>query len=167
MFIRDPGSDFFSIPDRNFFPSRILIKEFKHFNPTKWFLGSRKYDPDPDFLPIPDPGSRGQKGTGSRIRIRNTELKIMVNWPETQTSALFIKLIHLSALPIVKEPGIINHVWTITVYKNWWKMWIFIKIALASWKYIVEERESQWYSVINHNMRESSHSFAKYQQLAR
>jgi hypothetical protein len=24
--------------------------------------------------PIPDPGSRGQKGTGSRIRIRNTEL---------------------------------------------------------------------------------------------
>ncbi len=25
-------------------------------------------DPDSDFLPIPDPGSRGQKGTGSRIR---------------------------------------------------------------------------------------------------
>jgi hypothetical protein len=24
-------------------------------------------DPDPDFLPIPDPGSRGQKGIGSRI----------------------------------------------------------------------------------------------------
>jgi hypothetical protein len=29
-------------------------------------------DPDLDFSPIPDPGSRGQKGTGSRIRIRNT-----------------------------------------------------------------------------------------------
>jgi hypothetical protein len=29
-------------------------------------------DPDSDFLPIPDPGSRGQKGTGSRIRIHNT-----------------------------------------------------------------------------------------------
>ncbi len=29
-------------------------------------------DPDPVFLPIPDPGSRAQKGTGSRIRIRNT-----------------------------------------------------------------------------------------------
>ncbi len=34
--------------------------------------------PDPvpgseyDFLPIPDFGSRGQKGTGSQIRIRNT-----------------------------------------------------------------------------------------------
>jgi hypothetical protein len=26
-------------------------------------------NPDPDFLPIPDPGSRGQKGTGSRMRI--------------------------------------------------------------------------------------------------
>jgi hypothetical protein len=30
--------------------------------------GSRFPDPDADFLPIPDPGSRGQKGTGSRIR---------------------------------------------------------------------------------------------------
>jgi hypothetical protein len=28
-------------------------------------------DPDLDFLTIPDPGSRGQKGTGSGIRIRN------------------------------------------------------------------------------------------------
>jgi hypothetical protein len=87
--IRDvyPGSDFFPsrIPDPNFFHPgfRILIKEFKYFYPKKWFLSSRKYDPgcssricipdsDPDFLPIPDPGSRGQKGTGSRIRIRNT-----------------------------------------------------------------------------------------------
>jgi hypothetical protein len=26
-------------------------------------------DPDPDILPIPDPGSRGQKGTGSRILV--------------------------------------------------------------------------------------------------
>jgi hypothetical protein len=48
----------------------------------KVFLSSRKYDPgfssripDLDFLPIPHPGSRGQKGTGSRIRIRNTEWK--------------------------------------------------------------------------------------------
>jgi hypothetical protein len=65
-----------SIPDPG---SRIRIKEFKYFNPQKtkkWFLISRKYypscssripDPDADFLPIPDPGSRGQKGTGSRI----------------------------------------------------------------------------------------------------
>jgi hypothetical protein len=30
-------------------------------------------DPDPDFLPIPDLGSGGPKGTGSRIRILNTD----------------------------------------------------------------------------------------------
>jgi hypothetical protein len=55
--IQDPRSEFF--------PSRIRIKEFKIFNPKKWFLSSRKYDPgcsfripdlDPDFLSIPDPG---------------------------------------------------------------------------------------------------------------
>jgi hypothetical protein len=86
MFIPDPGSDFFPsrVLDPNFFHpgSRIRNKEFKCFNPKKWFVSSRKYDlgcssripdPDPDFLPIPDPGSRGQKGTGSRIRIRNTD----------------------------------------------------------------------------------------------
>ncbi len=27
------------------FPSRIRIKEFKYFNPKKWFLSSKKYDP--------------------------------------------------------------------------------------------------------------------------
>jgi hypothetical protein len=39
------------------------------------------WDPGPEIRdlrsgkkPIPDPGSRGQKGTGSRIRIRNTAL---------------------------------------------------------------------------------------------
>ncbi len=34
-----------------------------------WDPGSEIWDPE---KPIPDPGSRGQKGTGSRIRIRNT-----------------------------------------------------------------------------------------------
>jgi hypothetical protein len=84
MFIPDPGSEFFPsrIPDPNCLHpgSRILIKEFKYFNPKKgkkkWFLSSKKYDPgcssripdpDADFLPsripgskrhpIPDPGS--------------------------------------------------------------------------------------------------------------
>jgi hypothetical protein len=32
-------------------------------------------DPELDFLPIPDPGFRGQKSTGSRIR--NTFLNII------------------------------------------------------------------------------------------
>jgi hypothetical protein len=36
--------------------------------------GSRIFFPDPDFLSILDPGSRGQKGTGSRIRISNTDI---------------------------------------------------------------------------------------------
>ncbi len=37
-------------------------------------LGSGIRDPGSGIWkkPIPDPGSRGQKGTGSRIRIRNT-----------------------------------------------------------------------------------------------
>ncbi len=71
----------YSIPDPNFFHpgSRIHIKEFKYFNPKNCILSSRKYDPGCSsririlvFLPIPDPGSRDQNGTGSRIRIRNT-----------------------------------------------------------------------------------------------
>jgi hypothetical protein len=69
--VADPGClsriRLLSIPDPNCFHpgSRIRIKEFKYFNPKKWFLSCRKYDagcssqipdPDPDFLPIPDPG---------------------------------------------------------------------------------------------------------------
>jgi hypothetical protein len=38
MFIPDPGSEFFPSQVRN------RIKEFKCFNPKKWFLSSRKYD---------------------------------------------------------------------------------------------------------------------------
>jgi hypothetical protein len=83
MFIADPGTEFFHpesrIRDPNFFHpgSWIRLKELKYFNPKKWFLSTQKYDPgfssriripDPDFLPIPNPGSRGQKGTGSRIQ---------------------------------------------------------------------------------------------------
>jgi hypothetical protein len=58
----------FSIPDPNcLYPgSRIRIKEFKYFNPKKWFLSFRKYDPGsssrirmltfyPSRIPDPDP----------------------------------------------------------------------------------------------------------------
>jgi len=64
--IRDvyPGA---RIPDRTFFhpgselsPSRIRIKEFKYFNPKKWFLNSGLF--------IPDPGSRIQGSKRHRIR---------------------------------------------------------------------------------------------------
>jgi hypothetical protein len=56
MFIADPGS------------------ASKNFNPKKWFLSSRKYDPgcssrildpDPDFLPIPDTGVKKAPDPGS------------------------------------------------------------------------------------------------------
>jgi hypothetical protein len=42
-----------------------------------WDPGSGK-----NLFRIPDPGSRGQKGTGSRIRIRNTarNMSIMKLW---------------------------------------------------------------------------------------
>ncbi len=72
MFISDSGSDFFH-PGSDFFhpgsASSILTK--------KWFLSSRKYDLRFSsririlkFYPsrIPYPGSRGQKGTGFRLR---------------------------------------------------------------------------------------------------
>ncbi len=57
--VADPGM-FFRIPDPTFFhpgsESRIRFKEFKYFNPKKWFLSSRKYDPGCSVrIPDPDP----------------------------------------------------------------------------------------------------------------
>jgi hypothetical protein len=80
--VADPGV----YPGSEFFPSRIRIriKEFKYFNPKIVSKVSEVHmfrDVHPGsgfqiwaliFLPIPDPGSRGQKGSGFRIRIRNT-----------------------------------------------------------------------------------------------
>ncbi len=78
--IRDvyPGSWIwlFSIPDPNSFHpgSRIQIKEFKYFNPKKWFLSSREYDPGcssririQTFYPsrISDPGVKKASDPGS------------------------------------------------------------------------------------------------------
>jgi hypothetical protein len=73
--------------------SRIRIKEFKCFNPKKLFLSSPSQIPHPhpqhwlavDFfllsririLIFTPPGSRGQKCTGSRIRIRNTGWRLV------------------------------------------------------------------------------------------
>ncbi len=75
--VLDPGC-LIQIPDPTFFHpgSRIRIKEFKYFNPKKWFLRFRKYypgcssqiripDPDPDFLPIQDPGVKKVPDPGS------------------------------------------------------------------------------------------------------
>ncbi len=94
------------IPDPNFFRpgSRIRIKEFQYFSPKKWFLSSRKWsvlfirDPDPGsrsriWNPYPEPGSwffthsgtRSQKATGSRIRIRNTGPDFPLPWQVRST----------------------------------------------------------------------------------
>ncbi len=61
VFNPDPRCEFFPIPDADFFPSRMRI--FSH--PGCGFFPF----PDPDFF---HPGSRVQKSTGSRFRIRNT-----------------------------------------------------------------------------------------------
>jgi hypothetical protein len=82
-----PGSEFFPplIPVR-IFPSRtpdpIRIKEFKYFNPNKWLLSSREYDPVCSsririllFYPsrIPDPGVKRapDPGSGSATQYKN------------------------------------------------------------------------------------------------
>jgi hypothetical protein len=72
------------IPDPDFCPSRIpdprpqvkkklwaIYMELYKFLPKKLPLSSQKYGlgvRDPEKKPILDPASRGQKGTGSRIR---------------------------------------------------------------------------------------------------
>jgi hypothetical protein len=55
-----------------------IFKEIWNFLPKKLSLSSQKYgfgirDPGSGKKLFPDPGSRGQKGTGSRIRIRNID----------------------------------------------------------------------------------------------
>ncbi len=83
--VADPGC-LFRIPDPNFFHpgsyvfhprsyvfhprSRNRLGEFKYFNPKKWFLSNQNPDPGlkTRIILLTHPGSRGQKGTGSRIR---------------------------------------------------------------------------------------------------
>ncbi len=62
--------------------SRIRIKKCKYFYPTNcfWALGKINWDVPPRsrIFSIPDPVSRGLKSTGSRIRIRNTDLLLLL-----------------------------------------------------------------------------------------
>jgi hypothetical protein len=97
--IPDPGSRIKKFPDSG---SSSTSKSLSTFIPTNWYptvLSCRKYDPewnvhpvpdpgsrsgsriqiripdpDLDFLPIPDPRSRGQKGTGSNPRFGSATL---------------------------------------------------------------------------------------------
>jgi hypothetical protein len=70
-----------------------------------------KYDPGcssriPDldlyFLPIQDPGSRGQKGTGSRIRIRNTARYKQFLSQQTELCKCCLYRVKLSLLKVHK-----------------------------------------------------------------
>jgi len=119
--IRDvyPGSDFFlsRIPVQNSLPpgSRIRIKNLSILTPKKWFLSSRKYDqgcssripdPDADFLPIPDPKSRGHKR--HRIRIRNTVpypyFRELINNSKSILRTVRPDLIYMRVVPL-DRPG--------------------------------------------------------------
>jgi hypothetical protein len=93
----------FSIQDPNLLHpgSRIRIKEIKYSYPKKWFLSTQKYDPgclsririldpDRDFLPIPDSGSKGQKkapdpGSGSATLVGDPDVV------ETETFCLLYR----------------------------------------------------------------------------
>jgi hypothetical protein len=61
-------------------------------------LGSEIRDPEKH---IPDPGSRGQKGTGSRIRIRTTGLVTNVRVKST-TGIILSVLAKKKFLPVQK-----------------------------------------------------------------
>ncbi len=67
--IPDPGSKNHRILDPDSYPHRILTQKIVSRLSEIW---SKIIIPDPSpgswFLPIQDPESRGQKGTGSRIR---------------------------------------------------------------------------------------------------
>jgi hypothetical protein len=110
--VADPGClpriRIFSIPDpgSEFFQSRIRIEEFKYFCPKNCFKvrGNIKYDqgcssrfripdPDPDFLSIPGPGSRAQKGTGSRMRITTISYFVLVKCSQHSVVAVRLSLI--------------------------------------------------------------------------
>jgi hypothetical protein len=111
MFIPDPGSDFFpsrirtvSIPDPE---SRILIKEFKYFNPRKakkWFLSSKKYDPSCSsrirMLTFSHPGSRIQGSKRHPIPDPDPQhcFFLLVENMRLMLAALTLKIIAFNAL---------------------------------------------------------------------
>ncbi len=123
MFIPDPWSEFLHPGSASKNPrSRIWYKEFNYFNPknvsklSEIWTGLFISNPDPDFLTIPDPGSRGQKSTGSRIRntgrIRSHYTKL-VHWEinfSTRGKILCFTLLFLQrgfpvGWPFLSEPS--------------------------------------------------------------
>jgi hypothetical protein len=79
----------FSIPDPDCLHPGSSSKNFSILTQKKWLLSSKKYDlgsssripdQDADFLPIPDPGSKGQKGTQSRIPDPDPQHWMILEW---------------------------------------------------------------------------------------
>ncbi len=63
-------------------------KHLSIFSPKNYFLRSRKYDPDLDFVPIPYPGYRSQKKapdpgawTLKNGRSQKSRVKVCASWP--------------------------------------------------------------------------------------
>jgi hypothetical protein len=113
MFIPDPGSEFFpsrirffSIPDPGSASKNLSI--YSILNKKKWFSklseiwsGLFILDPDPYFLHIQDLGSRGQKGTGSRIRNTAKITKLHTWFPGAHTGP---SPVQWRPLPSVRRP---------------------------------------------------------------
>ncbi len=88
----DPGSEIFhpwsrvkKIPDPDPHKRVLLFLTRKISKLSEIWSGM--FIPDLNFLPISELGSRGQKGTGSRIRIRNPAFKnvffvCVLNWSD-------------------------------------------------------------------------------------
>ncbi len=70
--ISDPRSEIFHPGSRIHIKELSILTQKIVFKLSEIWSGLFIPDPDPNFLPIPDLGSRGQKNTGSRIRICNT-----------------------------------------------------------------------------------------------
>ncbi len=109
MFIPEPGSWFLPIPDpgsknsnkregrkkiscntflcshkfhkiENYFSFEVLKKQIWANFQRIIELFTQKIVTKPSKIWVWDPGSRGQKGTGSRIEIRNTDPPVIVTW---------------------------------------------------------------------------------------
>ncbi len=93
-------------PGSELFPSRTRVKEFKYFNPKNGNM-IRVVHPGSGSWLFTHPGSRGQKGTGSRIR--NTAiftLHIFSNFPLTLKLSIFAggNFFCLTSSDLVYEP---------------------------------------------------------------
>ncbi len=63
---------------------------FPFFNPKKWFLNSRKCDPDPDFLPIPDPWVKKASDPGSGYATLVWKILKIQQWSRAEKKIPFI-----------------------------------------------------------------------------